>query len=508
MKKNILALAATLLTAGTAVAQGPSELLRFSNYNYGIATARTAGMGGAFTSLGADFLSMSLNPAGIAMYKQGEAGVSFGVRWSDSKNNYMGQGGDVFTKDNRTTFNISSAGVAYARKNFAFGIGMNRLADFNSRSNPEGYGEYYSIHDMFADQLYGIPAGDIGMDYSYSAFYRYGPGYWGAILSYQNYGVDPIAGTNPQEYTPANYIMSGAVMYPSLYRKTEGAINEYTISAGYNVRDVFYIGATLGIQDIYYNQFDTYTEYTENNHGIGLYDNTVYHKNLRQSGAGVNLKVGMTLRPVSWFRIALAYHSPTWTSMSEEYDADMTLWHFTATGSDYYYAESAIYADDYSLRSSSRLLAGLSFTLGKFGMLSADYERVWYNNIQYTSGNFGYENAATAATFKPVDNFRFGIELRPVENLYLRGGYGFSSELYQSPSLDEYGKLQQFSAGIGYRNRRFSVDLAYVNYTQKLQPYKLFDNYSAVYDHTIATEGTVYTKLNNNNIIATVAVRF
>ena len=35
-------------------------------------TARVMGMGGAFTSLGADLSSMSINPAGLGMYRRNE----------------------------------------------------------------------------------------------------------------------------------------------------------------------------------------------------------------------------------------------------------------------------------------------------------------------------------------------------------------------------------------------------------------------------------------------------
>lgn len=35
-------------------------------------TARAMGMGGAFTSLGADLTSMALNPAGLGMYRSSE----------------------------------------------------------------------------------------------------------------------------------------------------------------------------------------------------------------------------------------------------------------------------------------------------------------------------------------------------------------------------------------------------------------------------------------------------
>ena len=39
-------------------------------------TARVMGMGGAFTSLGADLSSMSINPAGLGMYRHGDISIT------------------------------------------------------------------------------------------------------------------------------------------------------------------------------------------------------------------------------------------------------------------------------------------------------------------------------------------------------------------------------------------------------------------------------------------------
>lgn len=79
--KKIITAAAALLWAGTLSAQfdfGGTVLNRdivqwtdiyqmsFTSHNYG--TARSMGMGNAFTALGADMISASLNPAGIGMY--------------------------------------------------------------------------------------------------------------------------------------------------------------------------------------------------------------------------------------------------------------------------------------------------------------------------------------------------------------------------------------------------------------------------------------------------------
>ena len=57
--------------------------LSFTSHNYG--TARSMGMGNAFTALGADMASAMLNPAGIGMYVDSDLSLSPMMQFSKSK---------------------------------------------------------------------------------------------------------------------------------------------------------------------------------------------------------------------------------------------------------------------------------------------------------------------------------------------------------------------------------------------------------------------------------------
>ena len=48
--------------------------LSFTAHNYG--TARSMAMGNAFTALGADMVSATINPAGIGMYTQSDVSIT------------------------------------------------------------------------------------------------------------------------------------------------------------------------------------------------------------------------------------------------------------------------------------------------------------------------------------------------------------------------------------------------------------------------------------------------
>lgn len=515
MKNNLIratlavaAGAALIATPYTVQAQGAEELLLFSRQNFGISSARSAGMGGAFTSLGADAASMSINPAGMAMYGSGEVSVSPGLRITGRTADYSGSAGNVSNNLGNTKANVGSFSMVYASENFAVGFGMNRLADFNGRSRAIGYGENFSMGDMFVEQLYGVPTSGIGSPDRdiYQAFYNYPPAMWGAIMGYQTGMLDPVGGSTPPAYTMANMIQSGTLLYPEWYRRTSGAINEYTLSGGYNFQDVLYIGATLGIQDIYYNRFDTYSEITSANN-VGLHS-MYYDQNLRMSGAGVNLKVGATVRPLPWLRVGVAYHSPTWINMSEEYDANMTVFYTELKeGYDYGYSDTPILRNEYNLRTPSRLLAGVSATIGTLGIVSVDYERTWYQHMKYTSDGYADVNEQIKGTYGPSDVIRAGVEFQPITSLFLRAGYGYSTSVYQNKDYKQYGEYQQWSGGIGYRTRSVNIDLAYVYGSAKQMPFKPFD-YTASDGYRVTTDGTIYTSDKNHNVILTVAFKF
>ena len=105
MKRLFLALTSLLSLGVFAQAQNTSGLLlnrdilpastilTLSQRNVA-GTARSMGMGGAFTSLGADMAALSYNPAGVGMYQRNEVSMSFGIGISSAKSYNAFNSGD------------------------------------------------------------------------------------------------------------------------------------------------------------------------------------------------------------------------------------------------------------------------------------------------------------------------------------------------------------------------------------------------------------------------------
>lgn len=128
-------------------------------------TARSMGMGGAFVSLGADLASMSLNPAGLGMYRHNEFSITPLVSLSRAATS-SAAGAQAWAGDSKNRFALADVGLAFnlferangALTSMTLGFGLNRVADFNTRYSFSSDVRYNgamvpSIADVFAQQM-------------------------------------------------------------------------------------------------------------------------------------------------------------------------------------------------------------------------------------------------------------------------------------------------------------------------------------------------------------------
>ena len=87
--------------------QNEIDILRYS-YQEALGSTRTMAMGGAFGALGADLASLNSNPAGIGMYRRGDAGLTTGFASKKSKININGQIGNA----NQLAGSTTNLGIA------------------------------------------------------------------------------------------------------------------------------------------------------------------------------------------------------------------------------------------------------------------------------------------------------------------------------------------------------------------------------------------------------------
>ena len=85
----------------TIYAQNEIDALRYSQSMFG-STARSFSMGGAFGALGADYSSMSSNPAGLGVYRRSEFSFSMGFANRNTDSDFLNRQRD----ENRFSFDL------------------------------------------------------------------------------------------------------------------------------------------------------------------------------------------------------------------------------------------------------------------------------------------------------------------------------------------------------------------------------------------------------------------
>ncbi|MFI3266636.1 MAG: hypothetical protein R3Y15_05720 [Rikenellaceae bacterium] len=529
MRKIFLA-AAVLLSALSAGAQGVSEMLRFSQYDYSMGTARSTAMGGAFTSLGADLSSMSINPAGLGMYRSSDAGVSVSLAGNSMESGYSG----LSSSDNRTRFSLSNFGVVFnsyqsssSLTSFSIGFAYNKLADFNTTQSFSGQTPLNSITEVFAEQLSGVSQSTLNKG-GYTPFDDVSVDQWGGVLAWQTAILDPATNGSGQEidgaYTPFYNLDPEATVYNAMKNVSRGYVAEYDLSMGANINNILYVGLTVGIQDVSYTNANYYDEsYSSYSDDYPL-QSMMYDRHSKLTGTGINVKLGVIFRPVELLRIGVAYHSPTWLNL-ESVNIDMMSAEYLGKTSQGMLDSPYLY-NDISMQTPSRFLAGASLTIPNIGIISADYERVWYQGMKmgYNDGYDGYYGGISydryftdlaQSMFTASDNFRFGVEVTPMENVFIRGGYAsygsaFTYDDYVSPNgMPDKTSWTNISAGVGLRFGNTYFDITYVH---TVADYNVSDIFYTTYNDgsgdVVIESGQFSTKLIRDAVTLTLGTRF
>lgn len=432
-----------------------ADALRFSLHNnYG--TARYMALGGAFSSVGADFSNLSYNPAGLGMYRNSIFQLSTAINFT----NYNSVFYDSENEDYKTKLAVPSLGLIFssnkASKNslfrsFSFGFGLNRLADYNFSesyqaviSTPNSSISWSWVDEISA--LNGSSNGSVADDqFSFEAvdaYYTYLVNFDSTILDYNS----PITDTFEQ----------------SRFSDVKGQKNEVVLSVGTNYLDKLYLGATIGIPIINYSRNSRTIEEDVNN-ANGSFNSFELKQAYRTEGLGFNLKAGLIYKVNDVLRISAAVHTPELLSLKESWSSNISSSFDTIS----FYNESRDGFFEYKLRLPWRVNSGFSLFLNKNGFFSFDYEAVGYNSMRYNFGNSYKEvaneiNKQLKEKYKLGHNFRAGLEI-VINKFKLRAGYNYlSSPIKRDLAAGTYNfSSHQVSGGFGILWSKWALDFAY-----------------------------------------------
>ena len=515
----------------------PASSLVSLSQRESVGTARSMGMGGAFTSLGGDMASFGYNPAGFGMYQRNEISVSLGGGIAQAKN-YNAFNANDNTKFRMAINNIGASFKVYesSRKLTAinFAIGYNKTADFNYDMAYTGPTTISSLADAFADiaNANGLVINSDNKIADNRGYYDYdmNPYFWGAVMGYKGGLINKGSnGWYPDEIAP------GAKMSQYTSLQSRGSAGEFSFAFGFNINNVVYLGASLDIQSIsrkqslYYDEYITYdgqqpdpTQYPY------LLRDFQFVQSMNLEGSGVGAKFGIVVRPTEGLRLGFAVHTPTYYSMAYRYSASLSSAAASVGNNPYGWdvVNGYVYAEEqtpvlkdrgdsrWTFTTPTRLLAGISYAVGPYAVFSADYEYNAYRALKwnYTPADTGYTNATFHSSLQNTHTIRAGIEAKPLPWLSLRVGGGYRSKLFANTydfvafSEPVADKMWYASAGLGFRlGDVTSIDLAYQYRNNRYTDYYSFHTQLGDIPNASPLYGL---DILNHNIALTFAFRF
>ena len=475
IKKGMMAVCGLVL-AMTVSAQNAydAEHLLGNDLN---GTARFVGMGGAMGALGGDISVMSTNPAGIGIFRSNDVSVSLGFNKTGTESIFNG----TSMKEDKTRASFDQIGFVYTYKvgnttslryvNFGFNYHKNKNFNriFSAGGQLDGLSQSWQLAQEMSNA--GLSSAlDFDMILKADNPYRQ---YW------NKYPVLGVLGATTGVVDYYDGVLGWDGYSNNFYSEERGGINQYDFNVAFNIEDRFYIGATLGVYDVDYSRFSSYTEelnddYGEDNGGYTLEN---YYG---LEGTGVDFKLGVIVRPFedSPFRLGLAVHTPTWYELTESYNAtlssDILAYDspYSQTLSDYLYSDLSYL---YRMITPWKFNVSAGTTLGGLVAVGAEYEYADYGSTTLEDVD-GYElgdQPSVEEFLKGVHTFRVGMEARIAPQFSVRAGYNYTSAAFAD---DAYSALALYRTstdfnnikdkntvtfGLGYRGNVIYADLAY-----------------------------------------------
>lgn len=478
--KNIFLLSVVLIISCAQLnAQYLEDALRLSRSNY-TGTARSISMGNAFGALGGDLTGISINPAGIAVYRSSEFAFSPSLIINQTESDYYGS---VFNDDKyRASFNQigyvatfkpmreSTEGIISTH----FGITYNRNNNFNQKLQIVGSGVNSTLLDVFVLNSNGYTNNELDP--------------LAAKLAWETFLINQVSGTNDQywnefeledEADKTIYWRAVDGINQQMSIEKTGYSGDYTVHGGMNISNQLMLGASITMQSYNYSYSSVYRE--SNNGLTPSTDKDLSHYDYRisndQDGIGFNFKIGAIYKPINMLRVGLAYHSPTFFKIDESFDYSMNS--SFLNGDNYTYRTTGDYK--YNFQTPGKWIGSVAVILGKKALISLDAERVDYSSAKFRNLSI-INDAGLIATneginnyFNAAYNFRAGAEYKIIPAIAVRAGYSFNDSPINEGILPVSSKISTYSGGVGYRSKNYFMDFAYSYIAPSSYNYYLYD---------------------------------
>jgi hypothetical protein len=469
MKRNILTISLLALMVTGLTAQNEQDVLRYSFIQTG-GTTRSLSLGGALGAVGGDFAALSINPAGLGIYRTGEFAFTADYNSFSSDARYLGSS----MTDNGFKMGFSHFGVVMpininregsGIKGVTFAVGYNKLRDFGQNATMKGINNSNSLVDGFVSTA----------NSSSGSWDPFSDG-----LAWETYLIDydSIAGVYYSDFDGSDY---GQTQRRTV--STRGSLGEYDFSLGANLSDRLFLGVTLGVQNVKYSETWEHSE-SDPDDVINYFDGFSFRNTLNTTGQGVNFKLGLLARPLDFLRVGASVQTPTVLKLDDDFRATMSTDLNDGEGTHTFDANGDY---DYSITTPFKATGSIAFIFQQYGLISLDYEFVDYSSGRLRANDYDFfnENEAVSERYKPGSNLRIGAEVKLMGSYYVRGGFATYASPYVSGEPNAGNSLTVFSGGVGYRDSNYYFDFGFARSGWD-QTYFLYDNVSSEITNTLS----------------------
>jgi hypothetical protein len=358
-------------------------------------------MSGAFGALGGDLSAVEVNPAGLAVFNNSEATITFDNNSIDTNSNFF----NTVTNSTEDNFNVSQAGSILVFENdsdiwnkFALGINFTVLNDFSNNYITNG------------------------------------------VSSITNFNEDPFLNFDSND---TNDIFFENVVSQKFINNTSGSNDKITFSIAGQYNAKTYFGFSVNSYSLDYGQQLVSIESSDDGNSNTL--QTTLDQRLLVYGNGISFGFGVISKPIQNLRVGLAYQTPTWHNLTEEFSDDLII-NPSTNDDDPNYFEGHDSFFEYQIRTPSRLTGSLAYIFNKAGLISLDYTLKDYSNSKLKpNSDFSNENN-NLKNLKNTSELRIGGEYR-YKYVSFRAGY----HTEENPIKSITDNTDGYSFGLGFK---------------------------------------------------------
>ena len=429
--KNIkyltLSILLTIVGLSSSSGQTLSDALRYATLSPQ-GTARVAGVGGSFGSMGGDIGVMSINPAGLAGFYRSEFSFTPSITSTNADAFLVDDSANIIGQS-KTNFGLSNMAAVFVNRPRSgkwqtsnFTLGFQKVADLNRSFLFRG-----TTIGSYSESLAEVPTNIFDVDYQNASLQKE------QIVSQQGY------------VSELNFGWAGSY---------DGKLD---------------IGLSIGVPFVSFDEERNYSE-SDASDELNVFNRYDREDYINASGAGFNFKAGLIYKGIKPLRIGASIHSPNYYTITEDF-GESDEYTFDDGSTDALASDGTF---KYKYRTPWRVNGslGVLYNLGKLkGFANADVEYLDYSSSNFDLGafsndigdiNYGADlNNEINQELSTAVNVRLGTELA-----YDKFRFRLGTGLIRSPFAVDDGQYNNtYSFGLGLREDNFFLDIAYTRNT-------------------------------------------